>query len=210
VRQVWTAVYESKGPGQRSWTQQSPDESVRLIEAHGAGPEGSVVDVGGGASSLALALLDRGYRDVTVVDIAPPALSELRAASTTRGHQTTRLTTVVNDVLEFDPPKRFAIWHDRAVFHFLVEPIQLARYRERLTSLLEPGGLAIIATFSPDGPTACSGLPVQRWSTNSLAEFFAPEFESIESFTSDHVTPTGSTQPFSWVALRLSNTAITQ
>jgi hypothetical protein len=96
------------------------------------------------------------------------------------------------------------------VFHFLVEPIQLARYRERLTSLLEPGGLAIIATFSPDGPTACSGLPVRRWSTNSLAEFFAPEFGSIESFTSDHVTPTGSTQPFSWVALRLSNTAITQ
>ena len=210
MREVWTAVYESKEPGQRSWTQHSPDDSIRLIETHGSGPERPVVDVGGGASSIALALLDRGYRDVTVVDIAPPALTELRSAAATHGHGANHLTTVVDDVLEFEIPKRFAVWHDRAVYHFLVDRAQQARYRDRLKRLLEPGGLAIIATFSPDGPAMCSGLPVQRWSTDSLAGFFGTEFELVESFTSDHVTPTGAIQPFSWVALRLTNTGVTR
>jgi hypothetical protein len=96
------------------------------------------------------------------------------------------------------------------VFHFLVESSQQVRYRERLNHLLQPGGLAIVATFSPDGPTMCSGLPVKQWSTDSLAAFFAPEFNLIESFSSEHHTPNGTAQPFSWVALRRVNTPITR
>jgi SAM-dependent methyltransferase len=183
---------------------------MRLITAYGSGPEDAVIDVGGGASALALALLHRGYLDVTVVDIAPPALAELRALATDHGHKPESVSTVVCDVLDFDPPKRFATWHDRAVFHFLVESSQQVRYRERLNHLLQPGGLAIVATFSPDGPTMCSGLPVKQWSTESLTEFFAPEFVVIESFVSEHVTPNGAVQPFSWVALRRVNTPITR
>jgi SAM-dependent methyltransferase len=210
VGTVWTTIYESKGPQERSWTQQFPDESWRLIATHGSGPEHAVVDVGGGASVLALALLERGYLDVTVVDIAPPALAELRALATDHGHRPESLSTVVCDVLDFDPPKRFATWHDRAVFHFLVESAQQVRYRERLNHLLQPGGLAIVATFSPNGPTMCSGLPVKQWSTESLAEFFAPEFDLIEAFLSEHHTPNGTAQSFSWVALRRVNTPITR
>lgn len=210
MNEVWTNIYASKGPQERSWTQQFPEESLRLTAAHGSGPEHAVIDVGGGASALALALLDRGYHDVTVVDIAAPALDELRALATDHGYKPESLSTVVCDVLDFDPPKRFATWHDRAVFHFLVESSQQVRYRERLNHLLQPGGLAIVATFSPDGPAMCSGLPVKQWSTDSLAAFFEPEFVVIESFVSEHVTPNSAVQSFSWVALRRVSPPLTR
>jgi cyclopropane fatty-acyl-phospholipid synthase-like methyltransferase len=202
MSEVWSDIYGRRSPAERSWTQQVPVESIRLIEEFGSGPNEAVIDVGGGASAFAISLLVRGYTDVTVLDVAAPALVELERTVTEMHLVPDRLKTVCADILDFTGSRTFATWHDRAVFHFLVTDEQKSRYRDQLNSVVRPGGLAIIATFSPEGPNSCSGLPVRQWSTTALTEFFAPDWGCSTAFTADHTTPGGSVQSFSWVALR--------
>ena len=158
-----------------------------------------MLDAGGGASSLVDALLERGHRDVTVLDLAPAALAVARRRL---GGAADRVAWVAADLLAGDPPRRFDVWHDRAVFHFLVDPGDRGRYVAVLRAALAPGGLALVATFAPDGPPRCSGLPVRRYDAEGLLAALGGGFSREATRREEHVTPGGTVQPFTWLAAR--------
>jgi SAM-dependent methyltransferase len=191
----WERVYATKASDRVSWFQATAAPSLELIEAAGAEPAWRMVDVGGGASPLAGELLARGWRAVTVLDIATSALDVARRGL---GAAADQVDWVVSDVLDWRPEARFDLWHDRAVFHFLTEPEQRRRYREVLEAALIPGGWLVLGAFGPDGPERCSDLPVQRWSPEALARELGPGFSLRQSFDQTHQTPWGSAQIFSW------------
>jgi SAM-dependent methyltransferase len=197
-REHWDRVWTTTDPCEVSWFESSPGLSVKMIEALALRPDASIIDVGGGVSRLAGELLRRGYEDLTVADISHAALEKARAGL---GAEAAKVNWVVADVRSHDFGRRFAVWHDRAVFHFLVDERDRDGYLEVLRRSLAPNGHAIVATFGPDGPTSCSGLPVARYSADELAEAFSP----VASLSSDrlevHQTPSGKAQQFLYAHL---------
>jgi SAM-dependent methyltransferase len=189
----WDAVYRSKDPDNVSWYQEVPATSVRLITALAA--TGSVLDVGAGPSTLADELVERGFI-VTVLDVAPSAIAAVRQRLGDRA------TYLVTDLLDWAPLETYDIWHDRAVFHFLTDPATQAAYVGLAAAAVRPGGAVVLATFAPDGPAACSGLPTARHDVESLAALFADHFTLASSERVEHTTPWGMIQPFTWVTLR--------
>lgn len=192
-KQHWEQVYADKKPEEVSWHQDNPGFSLDLIERTGIGMDAPIIDVGGGASRLVDALLDRGYRDITVLDIANSALEHAEARLGSRARQVEWLEA---DVTAFEPVRRYDLWHDRAVFHFLTDPADRGRYREALRHGLLPGSHVIIATFAPDGPEKCSGLPVARYSPEALQAELGDAFELVASESETHLTPAGKEQKF--------------
>jgi hypothetical protein len=198
-QQHWEGAYATNGPEAVSWYEPSPAVSLELLEALGVGaPTHSLLDVGGGASRLADALLGQGWEDVTVLDISAGALETVRR----RLPAGSPVTFIAHDLLIWTPTRRYTVWHDRAVLHFMVEPSDRRRYREVLAHALEPGGAVIIGTFALDGPERCSGLPVVRSSPDDLMELLGDDFEVVTSRRHEHQTPGGAVQPFTWVAAR--------
>jgi trans-aconitate methyltransferase len=170
-----------------------------MIRASGVANDAGIIDIGGGASVLVDELLAAGFRDVTVLDIAAPALaiSQARLGALARD-----VNWITADVLSWRAPRSFALWHDRAVFHFLTGESERAAYRAVLENALQPGGHAVFATFAPDGPERCSGLPVQRWSPEALASQLGAGFQLMQSAREQHATPGGAIQNFIWCRLR--------
>jgi trans-aconitate methyltransferase len=200
----WRKVYTDKQPEDVSWYQSSPTSSLGSLDHFCCNPSQSLIDVGGGASTLADALLVRGWRDLTVLDIAAPALaaSQARLGEAAAEVAAAEVAWEVADITTWQPARRYTIWHDRAVFHFLTEPEQRAAYLRALNAGLEPGGLAIFATFSPDGPEKCSGLTVERYDAAKLAATLGPQFTLEASWRAGHLTPWGTRQPFIWCLFR--------
>ena len=194
----WDAIYSTKASNEVSWFQATPTTSLRLLERW-ASPAGSVLDVGSGASTLVESLLDAGWADVTVLDISRKALNEVRNRL---GRRATEVFFVTADVRFWQPHRTFDAWHDRAVFHFLVEPADRDRYVAATTQAVAPGGVVVLGTFAADGPTQCSGLPTARYDTDGLAGAFGPAFVLEHAEREEHTTPAGAEQPFSWVVLR--------
>jgi len=194
----WDAAYLDRGVTGVSWFQPAATVSLDLIRRLGIPRHAAIVDVGGGASLLADVLVADGFTDVSVLDISGVALESLR-------HRTSpypAVSLIHADVLTWTPERRFSLWHDRAVFHFLIDETARRTYVDKLHGALGPDGWVIIATFAPDGPEYCSGLPVARFSGVDLAETLGIGFEVVESMQEDHVTPAGVTQPFTWIAAR--------
>lgn len=189
----WDSVYATKGEEEVSWFQDSPAISLEMIRAADPDSGSAIIDIGGGASRLVDALLQDGYRDVSVLDLSANALD---AAKKRIGTAASQVAWIVADATKWQPAKAYDVWHDRAAFHFLTDPRDRAAYVERLRSAVAPGGHVIIATFAPDGPEKCSGLPVQRHDSASLAAELGPEFELIETRSETHQTPWHSTQAF--------------
>ncbi len=194
----WNRVYETKQPHEVSWYQPGPGRSLALIEALALAHDAAIVDVGGGTSGLARQLLELGFTDVTVLDISAPALELARADL---GRDATRVRWLEQDLLSWSPDRRYDLWHDRAVFHFLVAARDRQHYADLLHSALRPGGKAIVGTFAADGPTSCSGLPVARYNPDMLAAALGGAFTTLATSREEHHTPGGSTQPFTWVTL---------
>lgn len=197
----WRKVYRETGADAVSWYEAEPSASLEALARAGVSGARSFVDVGGGASRLVDQLLDRGWPDLTVVDIASEALalSQERLGERARG-----VSWLAADVSQWKPSRSFQIWHDRAVFHFLTEPEQRAGYKRALHLGTREGSLVVIATFAMTGPERCSGLPVQRYDEPTLAAEFSDDFELIDSWRNDHVTPSGRVQPFLWSVLKRS------
>ena len=195
----WQNVYRKKGEQEVSWTQADPQPSLGLIEKLAGNHQAAIVDIGGGASRLVDALLVRGFDALTVLDLSEAALE---AAQLRIGAASAKVQWVAADVTAWQPPRAFDIWHDRAAFHFLVEAADRNAYLDRLTRGVRPGGHAIIATFALDGPEKCSGLAVQRYSPQSLAETVAGAFDLVEHHLHRHVTPWGALQSFQFSVLR--------
>lgn len=198
----WSSVYERNRPDTVSWYQRDPAMSLALVEALGLEPDTAVLDVGGGTSPLLPALLDRGFVDVTVLDIAEAALAQSRAVV----GEDPRARWIAADLLTWVPPRRYGLWHDRAVLHFFTGDEVLA-YRRILDAALSPGGAVVLATFAPDGPEQCSGLPVTRYGPQALAELLGEGFELADARVEDHTTPGGAVQRFTWIVARRSGSA---
>jgi ubiquinone/menaquinone biosynthesis C-methylase UbiE len=191
----WEAVYRRTAASRLSWFQGEARVSLDLITRRGH-PSDAVIDVGGGASPLVDGLLARGYTDLTVLDIAPAALNLTRSRMAALAD---RVTWLAADVLAHPFPRsRYDVWHDRAVFHFLTSAEDRRAYVDQVARAVRPGGWVIVATFSEDGPSRCSGLDVCRYSSETLHAEFGSRFDLLAGTSEDHVTPDGSVQHFQY------------
>jgi SAM-dependent methyltransferase len=196
----WESVWSTRERDAVSWYQDEPTVSLDLIDACGVSLDDAIVDVGGGACVLAARLLARGHRDVTVVDIASAALRALDVMLTSRIGPDHGAHQVCADVLRWDPDRRYRLWHDRAVNHFLIADADRRRYAELVARTVPTGGHLVLAAFAPDGPEQCSGLAVHRSDPRALADEFG-EFELLRVVREQHLTPWGSAQSFHYLLL---------
>jgi SAM-dependent methyltransferase len=196
----WEGIWRTKTPRAVSWYEQVPDLSLRKVEGAIANGARSLIDVGGGASSLIDNLIGRHLR-LAVLDISPTALDVTRERL---GAHAEEVEWITGDVVGVDDLGRFDVWHDRAVFHFLTNPADRDRYVQLCERTVTPGGIAIVATFAPDGPEMCSGLPVCRYDAARLASECGPKFELLDSERYVHTTPGGVRQPFLYASFRRS------
>ena len=191
----WNRVYDTREPEEVSWFEAEPVVSLELIDALGVVSEDSILDVGAGTSTLLERLAARGHRDLTRLDVSASALAEAATRSAVATHD------VEADVTTWVPPRRYDLWHDRAVLHFLRPPDAL-RYAATLRRALSPGGVVVIGVFSLEGPTSCSGLEVTRYDAAQLRELLGQDFEVVVERRVVHVTPRQVEQSFQWIAAR--------
>jgi SAM-dependent methyltransferase len=192
-REHWQRIYGKHAVDEVSWYQERPATSLALVRRAAAPPAASVIDVGGGASRLVDGLLEAGYRQVAVLDVSDTALARARARL---GERAARVEWIAADVTRWRPPRTFDVWHDRAAFHFLVDPADRAAYREALAAAVPAGGHVIIGTFALDGPERCSDLPVVRYDATSLQAELGAAYRLVETLAEDHRTPSGKVQRF--------------
>ena len=195
----WEDVYTRKGENEVSWFQENPALSLKLIEDLGGAIDTAIIDVGGGSSRLVDALVRKGFQAVTVLDLSEAALT---ATKVRLGNLAEQVRWIVADATTWHPTETYDIWHDRAAFHFLTDEQDRAAYIARMRQSLKTGGHAIIATFAPDGPERCSGLPVVRYSPESLARTFGGDFSLIGTRDHAHTTPWGAVQSFQFSIFR--------
>ena len=198
----WAEVYARRAPEEVSWYEPQPTRSLELVRACGVALDAAIIDVGGGTSGLAAALVAEGYRDVTVADISASALAraEERAGASARHVQWLQA-----DVRRHEFARRYEVWHDRAVFHFMVTAEDRDGYLSVLRRTLRPDGHLLLFTFGPQGPEQCSGLPTARYDVRGLAAVLGEEFEEVTSGLEDHLTPSGATQQFLFARFRRSS-----
>jgi SAM-dependent methyltransferase len=193
--QHWEQLYRSKTEREVSWFEDSPTVSLRLLEAAGLTTQTCVLDVGGGDSRLIQELASRGLNCLAVLDVSEAAIHRARTRLGDAANVPIWIAADVTGDWSIDP---MDIWHDRAVFHFLTEPADRAQYLRHLRETVRRDGSAIIATFALDGPETCSGLPVARYSPESLAKELGHDFRLVESLPHVHITPWGTTQSFQY------------
>jgi 2-polyprenyl-3-methyl-5-hydroxy-6-metoxy-1,4-benzoquinol methylase len=202
----WETVYNTKAPDAVSWYRPHLETSLALIERAAAGPSASIpspsiIDIGGGESTLADDLLARGYRNITVLDVSQTALEVTKKRL---GPAAEHIHWLLADITQADlAPQAYDVWHDRAVFHFLTAPAHRAAYVQRAAQAVKRGGHVIVSTFGPEGPTSCSGLGVVRYDAGRLHDQFGERFRLLESSKELHRTPFGTTQQFLYCYCRI-------
>lgn len=199
----WETVYTSKNETEVSWYEDCPELSLALLRKAGLQSNHAVIDVGGGASRLVDYLVSQGQAHVTVLDLSAAALDIAKARL---GNHADHAHWVEADVTAWSPDRTYDFWHDRAAFHFLVEPADQQAYVQTLSAALEADGIAVFATFAPDGPKMCSGLPVVRHDAGSLSATLGSAFEFVTAQEQDHKTPWGSVQKFQFSVFRKVDT----
>ena len=191
-KEHWESVYTKNKDNEVGWYQADPEISFSLIEKASPSRE-RVIDIGGGTSRLPEKLLDRGYQNISVLDISAAAVAKAKARLAQRAE---RIQWIVSDITEVENLGQFDVWHDRAVFHFLTDQSDRRRYVELASRTLPIGGHLIVGTFAHDAPPRCSGLGVRCYDAPSLAAEFSPAFRAVEETSHVHHTPTGKPQHF--------------
>jgi 2-polyprenyl-3-methyl-5-hydroxy-6-metoxy-1,4-benzoquinol methylase len=190
----WQHIYQTKSPVETSWFEPRLQTSLDWISEAAPDRSASIIDVGGGESTLSDDLLAMHYRSLTVLDIAEAAITKSRNRL---GAAAEKINWLVGNVIEVAlPPRAYDVWHDRAVFHFLTEPDQRLAYVRQLSSSLKTGGHVVIATFGPQGPEKCSGLVTMRYNAESLQRELGQDFRLVRSSVVEHHTPFGTAQQF--------------
>lgn len=190
----WEKVYNSKAPTAVSWYTPHLEQSIKIIETLNPAKSAAIIDVGAGESTLVDDLLQKGYEDLSVLDISAKAIEDTKSRM---GDKAKAINWLVEDITKVElEPQRYDIWHDRAVFHFLTEPADRLAYVQQVLKSVKPGGHVIVATFGTEGPEKCSGLEVMRYDADSLHAQFGKTFKLISSQTEEHKTPFGTTQQF--------------
>ena len=187
----WEKVYQTKSPNEVSWTQETPTTSLKLIQSFQLKTSAKIIDVGGGDSNLVDHLLERGFENITVLDISEKALEKAQKRLGSRAKQ---VNWVACDITNFKPEHSFDLWHDRAAFHFLTSKEQIKKYCSLATSSVNK--YLVIGAFSEDGPVKCSGLEIRQYDSAALSNAFSIGFKIIQSLTEDHVTPFKTSQNF--------------
>ncbi|MFI5116035.1 MAG: class I SAM-dependent methyltransferase [Terriglobales bacterium] len=197
----WDKVYTTKAPDAVSWYRPHLETSLALIERAAEARSASILDVGGGESTLVDDLLLRGYENITVLDVSQTAIELTKGRL---GPAAEQVRWLVADITEVElEPRAYDVWHDRAVFHFLTSPEQRIAYVRQVARGVKPGGHIIVSTFGPEGPTKCSGLEVVRYDAASLHREFGRRFRLVESSKELHRTPFGATQQFLYCYCRI-------
>ena len=189
----WENIYSSKNEDGVSWFQEYPKTSIDLIGKYSTDKSISIIDIGSGRSRILKNLIKNEYDNLTYLDISQEACSKSKISL---GNKRDLVEWHVVNVLDFNTEKNFSIWHDRAVFHFLISKEDVEQYKQVALKNIVKGGYLILGTFSENGPEKCSGLNVFRHSPESLKKIFNPEFKMIKSFTIDHKTPFDTNQNF--------------
>ena len=206
-REHWEEIYRRKGSEEVSWYRPHLDRSLRFVEEAGLPPTATILDVGGGASTFVDDLLDRGFCNVTVLDLSASAIAEARHRL---GPRAATVTWLLGDVTEMKLPEhQFDFWHDRAVFHFLTEPAARDRYVAAVRHALKPNGHIVVATFGVSAPDHCSGLPVVRYSAEGIHDQFGSTFRKVGSDSEIHHTPWGREQEFVYCYCRMPDRGLT-
>jgi len=191
----WETAWSGADPKTKSWFQDEARHSLELIAASAIAHDEAIIDVGGGASLLVDALLSQGHTNLSVLDISKAAL---QSAQDRLGAAASTVKWLCEDATDWTPAHPFRLWHDRAVFHFLTDAEDRQKYRTIAKASLVPGGHMIMATFAIDGPEKCSGLPVRRYSSQSMAAEMGDGFTLIEDSLEEHITPGGTIQKFQY------------
>lgn len=200
LKSHWETLYADKSEQEYSWFQAFPQTSIRFIEQFQLQPDARIIDIGGGDSRLVDALLDRGFSNISVLDISAGAIEKARQRL---GDRAEKVRWIECDINAFDPGEaQFDLWHDRAAFHFLTTEPQVARYADMAGRAVRPGGYLVLGTFSPDGPKKCSGLDIRQYSRAAMNAVFAPWFRRIRCEDTAHVTPFQTTQHFLFCGFR--------
>lgn len=195
----WENIYQTKDSKKVGWYQKKPTVSLGFFEEFIKDKNKAILDVGGGDSLLVDHLIASGYEDISVLDIS---VNSLNKAMERLGENAKKIKWIHSDITFFTPDRSFAVWHDRAVFHFLRDDDQIKSYTSLAESVLETGNWLFIGTFSEEGPETCSGLPVKRYTKEALANNFSKSFDCVKSFNLDHITPSGAVQNYSFCYLR--------
>ena len=194
----WDEAYEH-GDTTRSWYQDEPATSLHMFDTARVSSTDSVIDVGGGASTLVDALLNRGFHDLTVLDVAGRGVE---IAQRRLGDRAAQVEWIVADLLAWRPSRLYSVWHDRAVFHFLIDEQTRQQYIANLALTTDRGAVAVIGCFALDGPQSCSGLPVARYDATGLTQQLGSTWALEHAECSQHTTPGGTIQPFTWAQFR--------
>jgi hypothetical protein len=190
-KQHWETVFNNKNPEEVSWTEEYPKTSMDLISTFKLDKSASIIDVGGGDSHLVDALLEDGYQDVTLLDISEKAILK---AQSRLGARAKEVTWIVSDIIGFIPKKQYALWHDRASFHFLTQKKEIHKYNQLVSNSVSH--FMVIGTFSTSGPEKCSGLPITQYSCINLSENFKKDFKGLGCIEFKHITPFDTKQDF--------------
>jgi 2-polyprenyl-3-methyl-5-hydroxy-6-metoxy-1,4-benzoquinol methylase len=195
----WDHIYETKQLNEVSWYQPTPDTSLKFFEQFNIPKQAKIIDVGGGDSLLVDHLLDRGYENITVLDISELALER---AKLRLGDRAASVKWIAADAASFVPEEQYDFWHDRAAFHFLTQEEEIENYINNVQKSIKPSGILVIGTFSEQGPKKCSGIEIKQYSETSMTDRLKPFFEKIECISVEHKTPFDTIQQFIFCSFR--------
>lgn len=195
----WEHIYKTKQLNEVSWYQPIPDTSLKFFEQFNIPKQAKIIDIGGGDSLLVDHLIDRGYVDITVLDISESALER---AKSRLGDQAANVKWIVADAASFLPEQQYDFWHDRAAFHFLTQEEEIENYINNVQKSIKSSGILVIGTFSEQGPKKCSGIEIKQYSETSMTDLLKPFFEKIECISVEHKTPFDTIQQFIFCSFR--------
>ena len=192
-QQHWNKVYSTKAEDEVSWFQHYPKTSMEFVELFNLPLDANIIDIGGGDSHFVDALLDKGYKNIYVLDISATAIEK---AKQRLGERASKVQWIVSDVTKFEPPIQFDFWHDRSAFHFLTTENKIYKYVSIAEDAIRKDGYLILGTFSENGPSKCSGLEIKQYSEASMSARFEGAFERVKCITENHITPFNTIQNF--------------
>lgn len=198
----WEYIYQTKQLNEVSWYQPTPETSLDFFKQFNVPLNAKIIDIGGGDSLLVDHLLDKGYTDVTILDISEAAINR---AKQRLGDKAEKVKWIVADAAKFQPTEKYDFWHDRAAFHFLTDEQEISNYLETAQNNLRPAGALVIGTFSEQGPKKCSGIEIKQYSETTMTDRLKKFFEKIKCITIDHTTPFGTVQNFVFCSFKKIN-----
>ncbi len=192
-KDYWEQIYQDKNFTEVSWYQAVPKTSIDFLKNSKIPKTAKIIDIGGGESQFVNYLLEKGYKNISVLDISANAIEKKKAEL---GKNANKINWIVSDIVDFLPTEKYDFWHDRATFHFLTQADEIEKYLQTIKNNVNTNGVLVVGTFSENGPTKCSGLEIKQYSEVALSEKISAFFNKIKCITTEHLTPFNTVQNF--------------